>query len=59
MDRQTTFLIALGMLVAAASIVGVCGWVLFIRDRAFVSTGPATVPGSPERPHHREGREGS
>ena len=59
MDRQTTFLVALGMLIAAATVVGVCGWVLFVRDRAFARTGPAPVPGSPERSHHREGREGS
>ena len=34
MDRQTTFLLALGMLVAASLAVGVSGWVLFLRDRA-------------------------
>jgi hypothetical protein len=34
MDRQTTFLLALGMLVAAALVVSVSGWVLFLRDRA-------------------------
>jgi hypothetical protein len=34
MDRQTTFLLALGMLIAAASVVSVSGWVLFLRDRA-------------------------
>lgn len=34
MDRQTTFLLALGMLIAAAFVVGVAGWVLFARDHA-------------------------
>ena len=33
MDRQTTLLLALGMLIAAALTVGVSGWVLFVRDR--------------------------
>jgi hypothetical protein len=32
-DRQTTFLLALGMLIAAAAVVSVAGWVLFVRDR--------------------------
>jgi hypothetical protein len=59
MDRQTTFLVALGMLIAAASVVGVSGWVLFARDRTFSKAGPATVQGSPGRAHHHEGREGS
>ncbi len=34
MDRQTTFLLALGMLVAASLVVSLSGWVLFARDRA-------------------------
>jgi hypothetical protein len=34
MDRQTTFLLALGMLVAASLVVSISGWVLFARDRA-------------------------
>ena len=38
MDRQTTFLLALGMLVAAALIVSASGWVLFFRDRALSKT---------------------
>ena len=33
MDRQSTFLLALGMLVAAALVVSVSGWILFVRDR--------------------------
>jgi hypothetical protein len=33
MDRQTTFLLALGMLIAAGVIVSAAGWILFVRDR--------------------------
>ena len=33
MDRQATFLLALGMLIAAAAVVSVAGWILFVRDR--------------------------
>ena len=33
MDRQSTFLLALGMLIAAAAVVSVAGWILFVRDR--------------------------
>ena len=58
MDRQTTFLLALGMLIAAALTVGVSGWVLFARDRAFVSVGH-TPSASSEDSHHHEGIEGS
>jgi hypothetical protein len=49
MDRQTTFLLALGMLVAAALIVSASGWVLFFRDRALSKT-PAGP--SPSDTHH-------
>ncbi len=59
MDRQTTFLVALGMLIAAASVVGVFGWVLFARERASSKAGPATFQDRPGRAHHHEGREGS
>ena len=37
MDRETTLLLALGMLIAAALAVGVSGWVLFARDRRLAS----------------------
>jgi hypothetical protein len=37
MSRDTTFLIALGLLVAASIVVGVSGWVLFLRDRHLAS----------------------
>lgn len=33
MDRDSTFLLALTMLLVAAAVVGVSGWVLFVRDR--------------------------
>ena len=59
MDRQTTFLLALGMLVAAALAVGVSGWVLIVRDRAFERAGRVATPGTPDPDHHREGLEGS
>jgi hypothetical protein len=32
-DRETTFLLALGMLIAAGAVVSVAGWILFARDR--------------------------
>ncbi len=59
MDRQTTFLLALAMLIAAASVVGVSGWVLFVRGRTFAKAGLAPVPAPFEDAHHHEGREGS
>ena len=33
MDRETTFLLALGLLIAAAGVVSASGWILFVRDR--------------------------
>jgi hypothetical protein len=33
MDRQTAFLLALGLLIVAAATVSVSGWILFVRDR--------------------------
>ena len=51
MDRQTTFLLALGMLIAASLVVSVSGWVLFARDRALHR---AAVPRrrGPDDVHH-------
>ena len=34
MDRQTIFLLALGMLIAASLVVSVGGWMLWARERA-------------------------
>jgi hypothetical protein len=33
MDRQSTFLLALGLLIAAAAFVSASGWILFVHDR--------------------------
>ncbi|HSD49275.1 MAG TPA: hypothetical protein VLE71_05525 [Actinomycetota bacterium] len=33
MDRETAFLVALGLLILAAAVVSVTGWILFVRDR--------------------------
>ena len=33
MDRQDTFLLALGLLIVAAVFVSASGWILFVRDR--------------------------
>jgi len=32
-DRQATFLLALGLLLVAAAFISASGWVLFVRDR--------------------------
>jgi hypothetical protein len=44
MDRQSTFLLALGMLIAAAAAVSVAGWILFVRDRRAGRTRPDDEP---------------
>jgi hypothetical protein len=49
MDRETTFLLALGFLIAAAAVVSASGWILFVRDRR---TAPALSP-----PHHEAAEE--
>ena len=59
MDRQTTFLLALAMLIAAALTVGVSGWVLFVRDRSLVRAGHVPGVAAQDDGHHREGLEGS
>jgi hypothetical protein len=51
MDRQTTFLLALGLLIAAAAFVSASGWILFVRDRRAVRV-PAPAP------EHHEAVEG-
>ena len=38
MDRQSTFLLALSLLVAAAAFVAASGWVLFVRERRAAAT---------------------
>ncbi|HEX6230738.1 MAG TPA: hypothetical protein VF029_03400 [Actinomycetota bacterium] len=44
MDRQATFLLALGLLIAAAAFVSASGWMLFVRDRR--------ASGAPPHAHH-------
>ena len=44
MDRQTAFLLALGLLILAAATVSVTGWILFVRDRR---AGRSDAPGTP------------
>jgi hypothetical protein len=47
MDRQTAFLLALGLLILAAAVVSVTGWILFGRDRRAGRAGakdPEPVP---------------
>lgn len=51
MDRQTTLLIALGLLIAAAAFVSVSGWILFVRDRR-----ATRVSGAEPQSELREGR---
>jgi hypothetical protein len=53
MTRQSALLLALGMLVAAATSVGVSGWILLVRDRRSWKSSVETV-GRP-RPERTEG----
>jgi hypothetical protein len=50
MDRQSTFLLALDLLIAAAVFVSATRWILFLRDRR-AGRAPAT-------PDHHEAVEG-
>ena len=52
MDPQTTLLLALGLLTAAAAVVSTAGWVLFVRDRR---ARKAALPSAAE--HHPEAAE--
>ena len=54
MDRQTAFLLALGLLILAAATVSVTGWILFVRDRRTGRAGtkdaePVALPAGEER----------
>ena len=51
MDRQTAFLLALGLLILAAATVSVTGWILFVRDRRAGGSdaGETPLPSSEER----------
>jgi hypothetical protein len=59
MDRQTTFLLALGLLIAAALAVGVSGWVLWARERTLAKIGRVGLSTATDGAHHREGVEGA
>lgn len=48
--REGPFLLALGMLAVASLVVGVSGWVLYLRDRRTARAGAVG---------HREATEGS
>jgi len=50
-DRQTAFLLALGLLILAAATVSVTGWILFARDRRAgrSDASGAPLPSSEER----------
>ncbi len=50
MDRQATFLLALGLLIAASAFVGVSGWILFVRDRRADRQPPADASQTPAEP---------
>jgi hypothetical protein len=52
MDRQSTLLLALGLLIAAAAFVSASGWILFVRDRR---GGRATTVAVPD--HHEASEE--
>jgi hypothetical protein len=58
MDRDATFLLALGMFVVAATAVGVSGWVLFVRERR-VAAGVTTRAVDTTSEPHPEAREES
>jgi hypothetical protein len=59
MDRQATFLLALGLLIAAAAVVSASGWVLLVRDRR-ADRARGSAPGThdaatpPSSPAHHE-----
>jgi hypothetical protein len=48
MSREQTFLLALGLLIAAAAFVSASGWILFVRDRR---------AGRAAQPHHEAAEE--
>jgi hypothetical protein len=52
MDREGTFLLALGLLLAAAAFVSASGWILFVRDRRAGRADAATPDLRPSPEHH-------
>ena len=60
MDRQATLLLALGLLIAAAALVSVSGWILFVRDRRADRSAPADgTPDTDDPAEHSETAETS
>ena len=57
MSRDATLLLALGTLTAAALVVGVSGWILFVRERRFAAAGSAESSGSEPTGAHHEAQE--
>jgi hypothetical protein len=56
MDRESLLLLAVSMLIAAAAVVGVSGWVLFVRDRRLAKVVHATVGARGSHPEDHEER---
>ncbi len=56
MDRETLLLLAFGMLIAAALVVGVSGWVLFARDRRLSKAVGVTAGATGSHPEAHEER---
>ena len=62
MDRQTTLLLSLGSLIAAALAVGIGGWILLARDRRLAKIAAAQAGDEASRPvdvSHPEAAEGA
>ena len=57
MDRQSTFLLALGMLIAASLVVCVSGWVLFARERALHRADAGAAGAGTASAHHEAAEE--
>jgi hypothetical protein len=54
MDRQATFLLALGLLITAAAFVSVSGWILFLRDRRADRAGSTAAGASDTVERHED-----
>lgn len=57
MDRQTTFLLALGMLIAASFVLSFSGWVLFARDRGLHRSAMRAAAGTGDVHHEAAAEE--
>ncbi len=56
MGRESLLLLAVSMLIAAAAVVGISGWVLVVRDRRLARAGVAISGTSGIHPEDREER---